>query len=110
MAIGRSRRGSIIAFSTVLAIALVVIGVGFLCMLMMAGGQHEIKNAVDSGMLNTGKQLLDNIKVPLSGDPSQQCFLDVTNDIDANPPADDGNVTLRRINRVWAKAILMGIN
>jgi hypothetical protein len=110
MRIGRKKKGSVIAFSTVLALALVLLGIGFVFLLMYMGGQNETKNAVDAGTLNVGKQVLDQISVTLSPDPSEQCFYDVTNDADDGSSPNDGKVTLRRINRVWAQALLIGIN
>ncbi len=87
-----------------------LLGVGFFFLLMYMGGQHETKNAVDAGTLNIGKQTLDQITVNLDGSPSQQCYMDVTNDADDGSLPNDGKVDLRRINRVWAKAMLIGIN
>lgn len=95
--------GGAIAFSAILAMVLVLVGVGFLFISMFMGGGREIKNAVDAGALNVGKQVVDNISVDLSGDDNQQFFKDVTDN-------NDGKVNLRNINRVWAKAMLVALN
>ena len=107
----RNEKGAVIAFSTVLALILVMLGVAFVFLLMYMGGQHETKNAVDAGMLNVGKQSLDKVFITLDGSPGQQFFADVTNNVDNGLLINnDNNVDLRRINRVWAKALLVGIN
>lgn len=105
----RRQRGSI-AMGAVLALALVVLGVGFLVFSLYMGGQSETKNAVDAGTLNVGKQVLDNVSVNLTADANQQCFKDLTNDTIDGSELPDGKINLRRINRVWAKALLMTIN
>ncbi len=112
----RNRRGNI-SFGTALAMALVVLGVGFLFLSLFMGGQKEAKNAIDAGALSVGKQVLDadQVSVELSGDPNQQIFSDCTSDqIDpnsaGNPVQPGGKITLRRINRVWAKALTIAIN
>ncbi|MCA9803637.1 MAG: hypothetical protein KC777_16810 [Cyanobacteria bacterium HKST-UBA02] len=101
----RKQRGSAITLTAVLAFALVILGLGYLAFLMYMGGQNETKNACDSGALNTGKRALDDVFVmtnPLG------CFFDVTNDKDHT--SNDGKVNLRRINRVWAEALLIALN
>jgi hypothetical protein len=116
----RNQRGSAIALGTALALAIIVLGCGFLAWSLYMGGQQEAVNAVDAGALNIGRQILDDkskigTKLNLA-DPSEQCFFDVTSDV-ADPaafpsgaPNPDGIVTLRRINRVWAEAMLMAVN
>ena len=106
----RHKKGSITAFGVVLAMVLVVLGGGFLFFILFMGGQREIKNAVDAGMLNIGKQVQDNISVNLNGSENQMCFLDVTTDTIDNSKFGDTKVDLRRINRVWGEAMLMAIN
>lgn len=51
----RSARGSATVLSTVLALVLVVLGVGFLFFTLYMGGQRETKNAVDAGALKIGR-------------------------------------------------------
>ncbi|HMP52177.1 MAG TPA: hypothetical protein PKD05_11555, partial [Candidatus Melainabacteria bacterium] len=107
----RNSSGSMITFSTVLILALVILGLGFVALLMFMGGQSETKNAADSGALNVGRRSLDDISVNLT--PGQiQLFGDVASDSETGTSGivGDNKVTLRRINRVWAKALLMAIN
>ncbi|MBK9142075.1 MAG: hypothetical protein IPM23_06230 [Candidatus Melainabacteria bacterium] len=104
----RNKRGSAITLTTVLAFALVILGLGYLAFLMFMGGQNETKNACDSGALNTGKRAADDVSVILSPAPNQSCFFDLTNDKDHT--SNDGKINLRRINRVWAKALLIALN
>ena len=108
----RSARGSATVLSTVLALVLVVLGVGFLFFTLYMGGQRETKNAVDAGALNTAKQAMDKIDVHLMGGDNQTCFRDVASDngMPSIAEALEGKITLRRINRVWAKALLIAIN
>ncbi|HEY9718640.1 MAG TPA: hypothetical protein V6C69_14300, partial [Trichormus sp.] len=112
----RNKRGNI-SFGTALALALVVLGIGFLFLSLFMGGQRETKNAVDAGALSVGKQVLDadQVSVDLGADPSQQIFADCASD-QIDPSAGGplqllgGKITLRRINRVWAKAMTIAIN
>ena len=105
----RSNRGGAIALSAALAFALVVLGVGFLFLTMLMGAQNEVRNAVDSGCLNLGKQSLDQISVSAGLDPTS--FVQgITSDSTDNSDKLDGKVTLRRINRLWGEALLIGIN
>jgi hypothetical protein len=111
--------GSAVTLGVVLALVLLIIGIAFFLITMLIGGQNETKNAVDSGMLNVGKQVLDDTSVPLYPTPSELIYIDVCNDAtngksllelldgDINKK---GQVTLRRVNRVWAKALQIAIN
>lgn len=103
-------RGSVTAFGVVLALVLVTIGGGFLFFILFMGGQREVQNATDAGALNLGKQAPDQVSVILSPQANQQCFLDATSDTRDNSNGPDGKVNLRRINKVWAEAMLMNIN
>lgn len=107
----RGRKGAI-AFGVVLAFILVILGVGFMAMMLYMGGQNETKNAVDAGALNIGKQVIDQASTGLSLiKPDERLYYDVTaNQPNKFPPKLDIDVTMRRINRVWAKALLIGIN
>jgi hypothetical protein len=114
----RRSTGSMVVFGVVLALILIIVGVSFFGISMWIGGQNETKNAVDAGMLNVGKQVLDDISVPLQT-PNEFMYIDVCNDatdgksllelLDSDIKK-KGQVTLRRINRVWAKALQIGIN
>ncbi len=106
----RKKRGSVTAFSAALGVALLVLGVGFIFLVLYMGGQRETKNATDAGALNVGKQAIDQISVPLMPSENQLCFLDCTTDSTNNSKTVDPTINLRRINRVWAKAMLMAIN
>src|SRR5689334_6684033 len=92
----RRHAGSAITFGVVLALVLVFIGVCLLLLSMYMGGSHELKDAVDAGALNLGKQVVDGVYVEVDRNSP---FYDVTNDGDATK--NDGKVNLRRINRVW---------
>ena len=105
----RNKRGSIITFAVILALTLVVLGSGFIFFVLFMGGQKETKNAVDAGILNAGKQAIDKISVPLAGGPLSP-FADITTDRAANYLMGDGLINLRRVNRMWGKAMLIGIN
>lgn len=111
--------GSAVIFGLVLALVLILIGVAFFGISMLMGGQNETKNAVDTGMLNVGKQVLDDSSVFLLPTPNQLIYIDVCNDATNGKSLLElldgdidkkGQVTLRRINRVWAKALQIGIN
>src|SRR5690606_17476037 len=90
-----------------------LLGIGYLAMLMFMGGENETQHACDAGALNVGKKTLDDITVPIGGSENQRCFADVA---DASASGNLGSalgvgkVSLRTINRVWAKALLIAIN
>ncbi len=107
----RGTRGAI-AFGVVLAFILVILGVGFMAMMLYMGGQNETKNAVDAGALNIGKQIVDKVSTGLSWiKDNERMYYDVTADDPSKViPQFKVPVTLRKINRVWAKALLIGIN
>lgn len=107
--------GSAITFGVVLAIILMAIGILFFVLSMYMGGQKETKNAVDAGMLNVGKQVLDDVKVKLLPTPNEALLYgDVCNDKSSSYTyiPNDGwyEASLRRINRIWAKAMLISLN
>ncbi len=107
---GRSRnqRGSITALSAALAGVLVVLGVGFFFFIMYMDAQKETKNAVDAGTLNTGRKALDDVAVKVL---PTSCFYDITSDKTDNKFLGcDGDINLRRVNRMWAEAMLIKIN
>ncbi|MBS2005598.1 MAG: hypothetical protein JST01_01065 [Cyanobacteria bacterium SZAS TMP-1] len=106
----RRPRGSVIAFSTVLALVLVLLGLGFLFISLYSGAQLEVKNATDAGALNVGKQLVDHIAVTLDSVENQLCFADCSCDSTNHNSPTDNRINLHRINRVWAKAMLIAIN
>ncbi len=106
----RSKRGGAIVFGVVLALALVVLGCGFLLFSMFMGGQSETKNAVDAGTLNVGRKALDQVGVPLTTLDELSFFDDCTINSTNNNGDDTKSATLRNINRIWAKALLLGIN
>ncbi len=62
----RANRGSIIVLATVLALTIVVLGGGFLFFELFMGAQKETKNAVDAGVLNVAKQVLDKSNAQVS--------------------------------------------
>jgi hypothetical protein len=111
--------GSAVTFGTVLALVLVLIGVAFLAYTMLMGGQREMQNAVDAGMLNVGKKVVDKIGTPLLPTEDELLYIDVCNDstktekwmIDPSKFFKKyPEINLRRINRVWAKAMLIAVN
>lgn len=111
-------RGSI-AFGAVLAFVLLLIGIAFFALTMFMGGQNETKNATDAGMLNVGKKVADGVSVPLFPTQNQLIYADVANDITHGENflssltgglSELSEINMHRINRVWAKALLIGIN
>lgn len=106
----RRKRGSVTAFAAVLALTLMVLGIGFIIICLYMGGQRETKNATDAGALSVGKEVLNEPSVMLTPAANQRCFFDCTNDTIDNSVIGDGRVNLNRINRVWSKAMLIAIN
>ena len=107
----REASGGAIALSTALAFALAILGIGFIALVLIMGAENETRNAVDSGVLNVGKQALDDIKVQSAGslDPTSWAFATTSDTADASVMP-DGNMSLRRINRLWGAALLIAIN
>jgi hypothetical protein len=60
------KRGSVTAFAAVLALTLMVLGIGFIIISLYMGGQRETKNATDAGALSVGKEVLHEPSVMLS--------------------------------------------
>lgn len=106
----RSKRASVTAFAAVLALTLLVLGIGFIIICLYMGGQRETKNATDAGALSVGKEVLDEPSVMLTPAADSRVFFDCTNDSFDNSKIGDGRVNLNRINRVWAKAMVIAIN
>ena len=106
----RSKRASVTAFATALALMLMVLGIGFIIISLYMGGQKETKNATDAGALSVGKEVLDEPSVMLTPAADSRVFFDCTNDLINNNSIGDGRVNLNRINRVWAKAMVIAIN
>lgn len=106
----RKKLGSMITLSTVLMLALIVLGMGFVALLMFMGGQSETKNATDAGTLNVGKQVSYSVKV--SAVQGIGLFDDVNTDTETGNFAilPESTIRMRRINRIWAKALLIAIN
>ncbi len=107
----RNSKGSITALSAALAGVLVLLGVGFFFFCLYMDAQKETKNAIDAGTLNVGKKALDDPfeLIPPVGDKG--CFFDVTSDGIKNDITDcNGKMNLRRVNRMWAEAMLFKIN
>lgn len=106
----RPQTGSITVFGVILSLVLVVLGSGFLFITLFMGGQKEVQNAVDSGALNIGKQVEDNVTVDLTDANNERCFYDVSTDTIDNSKSCNGKISLRRINRLWGEAMLICIN
>jgi hypothetical protein len=104
--LARRERGSILALTSALGLALVVLGVGFFFFVMFMNAQKETKNAIDAGTLNVGRKALDEIEVPVTN----KCFWDVCKDPPDNSIIPNPTINLRRINRIWAEAMLYKIN
>jgi hypothetical protein len=109
----RSRKrklGSALALGAALAFAFIVICVGLFYISMYFGGERETKNANDSGALNVGKKTA-TFAVQLQGGDEQQ-FNDVAENGTSLPtPVTPGtDVSLRNVNRIWAKAFLIALN
>ncbi len=104
----RTQTGSVMAIAAGLSFTLVILGVGFFFFTMYMGAQKETKNAVDAGTLNVGRRALKDISVTVN--PLGR-YGDITSDKVNNKITDcDSQMNLRRINRMWAKAMLFKIN
>jgi hypothetical protein len=107
----KRKTGSALAMGVALAFAFIVICVALFYVSMYFGGERETKNASDSGALNVGKQTA-TFSVQLQGGDEQQ-FNDVAevNGTTIPTPETPGtDVSLRNVNRIWAKAFLCALN
>ncbi|MFN8552726.1 MAG: hypothetical protein U0103_14740 [Candidatus Obscuribacterales bacterium] len=92
----RSAKGASIILVALCAIGLIaLIWIAFQLMLVM-GGSREVRNAVDTAVLNVGKHAID-VELPASGN-----FADVANS--------DGSVSISNLCRVWGKAFIINAN
>lgn len=102
----RNDRGTFVALSASLTLAFVAaIGVAFVFIAMIIGGGRELQHAVDSGVLNIAKQVLFNPSVKLSDVSDAARQFQGLGDGDAKD-----QINLNNINRVWAQAMLIGMN
>jgi len=88
---------------TVLTLMLSMLGVCFFFLSLYLGGNNEIKNAVDAGTLNLGKEVFTQqpFKVTLPPVGLQAQFQDVST---------GGQIDLGNINALWGKMLLIQAN
>jgi hypothetical protein len=98
----RKSRGATLLLVAACSIAIIIIGFAIYYIVMMFGGNRELMNATDSGSLNVAKQAAVNPGIALIGKDEQANFGDL---LDTN-----GMVTLRTINQVIGRALLIGLN
>ncbi len=99
----RGRRGATISLVVVCSLVMAMLVFAFFQFAMIFGGSNELRNAVDAGALNIGREAVqaDSLKTtPASGDEHQ--FDDC---LDSG-----GKISLMNINRVWGKAFLINAN
>ncbi len=99
MRTSKNQIGSSAALVVVLAFVLIIIGLGFFTLSMFFGGSRQVKNANDAGTLNIARKVADEKSVPLLT-PDELRFSDVAGT----------HATMKNINRIWAKAFLIGLN
>lgn len=111
----KRRRGATLGLVAVVTIVLVVLGLGIFFLIKILGGQRELQNAVDSGVLNVAKQSLRTPTVNLFGasgpyDLSGQA-LDIArqNFSELRDPT-TGEVSLIVYNRLVGQAMLVAMN
>lgn len=75
---------------------LIICIVGLFQLSMIMGGSRQVRNAVDAGVLNISKRIIE-VKVPAN--PQYKDVADST-----------GNVGISNINRIWGKAYLVNAN
>lgn len=95
----KNRSGSTVVLAAVLALVLVMIGLGFFSLTMFFGGARQLKNANDAGTLNIVRKVAGEKKVFLL--PTEVTLFGDVAGMYAN---------LTNINRIWAKAFLIGLN
>ncbi|MBX9692169.1 MAG: hypothetical protein K2Z81_07285 [Cyanobacteria bacterium] len=99
----RSRKGAVLGLVVVTCLVLLIMGIGFLLLIMQLGGGQELQHATDAGNLNVAKQSLRNPGTPLLlGDEKDQLA-------DLDDP-ETNEVNLQTYNRLVAQAYLVKSN
>jgi hypothetical protein len=92
----RRAQGASIILVALCAIGLIALIWGAFQVMIVMGGSREVRNAVDTAVLNVGKQAVE-VRSGASG-----IFGDVLNS--------DGSVTLSNLCRIWGKAFIINAN
>jgi hypothetical protein len=100
----RRRRGATLGFVAILALVLIIIGVGFFVITKMLGGGRELANSVDAGTLNVAKHAF------LEPSKAARDFSnpDVASNFELLSP--DGKFRLENYNRLVAQAMIVALN
>ncbi|MBY0358199.1 MAG: hypothetical protein K2W82_09380 [Candidatus Obscuribacterales bacterium] len=96
----RNQKGAMLGFVVTSAFTMMLTGLAFIQLILNIGGGNEVKNAIDAGALNVGRDVL-TVKTTAQ-DSIEQQFNDVADS--------DNSFSLTNINRVWAKALLARMN
>ncbi|HEY9731862.1 MAG TPA: hypothetical protein V6C89_08115 [Drouetiella sp.] len=92
----RNARGASIILVALCAIGLIALIWGAFQVMVVMGGSREVRNAVDTAVLNVGKHAVD---VTTATSPA---FSDVANS--------NGGVTISNLCRIWGKAFIINAN
>ncbi len=92
----RNARGASLILVIFCAIGLVALIWGSFQLMLVMGGSREVRNAVDTAVLNVGKHAIDVKTVP------SRTYLDVANS--------DGSVSISNLCRIWGKAFIINAN
>lgn len=92
----RQARGAALGLVIVSAFLLVACILGLFQLSMLMGGSRQVRNAVDAGVLNISKRIVE-VKIPVT-----EKFTDVADST--------GSVSLSNVNRIWGKAYLINAN
>lgn len=92
----RNAKGASIILVALCAIGLILLIWGAFQLMLIMGGSREVRNAVDSAVLNVGKHAVD-VEVPAPAG-----YGDVANS--------DGSVSISNLSRVWGKAFIINAN
>ncbi|MBI2812517.1 MAG: hypothetical protein HYX67_17060 [Candidatus Melainabacteria bacterium] len=92
----RNAKGASIILVAFCAIGLIALVWGAFQLMIVMGGSREVRNAVDSAVLNVGKHAVD-VEVMAPGG-----YTDVANS--------DGSISISNLSRVWGKAFIINAN
>jgi len=98
----RSRKGSMFALTSVLLLAITIIGIGFFTLIKTLGGMRELQNATESGNLNVAKIAIKSPYVELQHGMENNNFAGL---VDST-----GQVNLLTYNRLVGQVLLVAIN
>lgn len=100
----RTAKGGALSILVIGTVCLILVGVGFFFLMKLIGGQRELQNAADAGVLSIAKSGVETPTVALTGTGSQRSPFEGLMD------AKTGGLNLQTYNRAVGQAFLVALN